>query len=238
MNLLQHTSTNKTPKWIQNEHVRRFSKWLEERVLTKNDAICTLRCLSKIPSTEVIKHSGYIINGVRFSTEERDRKRVTQNSGVSLVAKTMQISSAKDTNPIYSDMIYYGIIKEIWEIDYVSFRQPVFLCDRVESNNGVKVNKNGFTVVDLNRIGHRKEPFVMATHVQQVFYVRSQSKSRWSYVFATQSKDYANELQDEGHDDDILAKTLTPIKGLCSDILVDNEELLYLRENGEGIYVD
>ena len=241
MNFLQQTSRNKTPKWIQDEHLRRFPRWLQERILNDGDVHDTLRSLSKIPSREVIKHSGYIINGVRFSTELRDSSRVTQNSGASLVAKTMQISSAKDKNPIYSDMIYYGVITEIWEIDYVSFRMLVFLCDWVQSNNGVKVNKNGFTLVDLQRLGHRSDPFVMATHVKQVFYVRSQSNSRWSYVFATQSKDYVDELQTEVHDNDILAESLTPTKSLYSstDHVVDNEEeLLYLRENVEGIYVD
>jgi len=187
------------------------------------------------------KHSGFIINGVRFCTEARDSVKVTQNSGVSLVAKTMQISSAKDKNPIYSDMIYYGVVKEIWEIDYVSFRMPVFLCDWVQSNNGVKVNKNGFTLVDLQRLGHQSEPFVMATHVKQVFYVRSQGNSRWSYVFATQSKDYMNEIQAEVHDSDILAECLTPTKGLYYDskhVVENEEELLYLRDNVEGIYID
>ena len=45
-------------------------------------------------------------------------------------------------------------------IDYVMFRIPVFKCDWVESNNGVKVDELGFTLVDLSRLGYKSEPFI------------------------------------------------------------------------------
>ncbi|KAJ0092551.1 hypothetical protein Patl1_26119 [Pistacia atlantica] len=41
----------------------------------------------------------------------------------------MQIASAKDKNPIYGDVSFYGVIDEIWELDYHMFNQPVFKCD-------------------------------------------------------------------------------------------------------------
>ena len=41
------------------------------------------------------KYNGYIINGCRYHTKERDELRTTQNSGVSVVAATMQIASKK-----------------------------------------------------------------------------------------------------------------------------------------------
>ena len=39
--------------------------------------------------------------------------RVVQNSGVSLTAKTIQVASAKDLNPVECDMTFYGRIEEI-----------------------------------------------------------------------------------------------------------------------------
>ena len=141
--------------------------------------------ISRGPSPLVIKHSAYLINGLQFNTEARDSIRTTQNSGVSLVAKTMQFSSAKDKNPIYSDMIYYGVIKETWEIDYVTFRTPVFLCSWVESNNGVKTDKNGFTFVNLTRVSHKEEAFIMVSQAKQVFYAKRQKSDVWARVFAT-----------------------------------------------------
>lgn len=243
MNILLEDAANKrSARKAQEEHLRTFPQWFEMRIMQSELGVSDmLYNLSKIPRTQVVKHSGYIINGVRFTTEKRDKLRVTQNSGVCLVAETMQYASAKDKHPINSDMIYYGVIKEIWEIDYLSFRTPVFLCDWVESNGGVKVNAHGSTLVDLKRHGHKREPFVMATHVKQVFYVTSQSDSKWSYVFATQSKDYANEVQKEFEESDVLFEHLTPTKGLTTSdtnsVVDDENDALYLRKNVEGIWV-
>ena len=74
----------------------------------------------------------------------------------------MQFSSAKDKNPIYGNMTYYGVIKEIWQLDYYTFRILIFKCDRVESNNEISVNKLGFTLVNLNKLGH-KDPFLLVS---------------------------------------------------------------------------
>ena len=79
-------------------------------------------------------------------------------------------------------MTYYGVIKEIWEVDYVMFRIPVFKCDWVESNNGVKVDELGFTLVDLSRLGYKSEPFILASQAKQVFYIEDPSDCRWSVV--------------------------------------------------------
>ena len=74
----------------------------------------TLKWISRGPSLDVIKYQAYQVNSVHFSTRDRDNIRTTQNSGVSIVAKTIQFSSSKDKNPIDGDMVYYGVIKEIW----------------------------------------------------------------------------------------------------------------------------
>lgn len=188
----------------------------------------------------MIKHSGYIVNGIHFTTKDRDDARTTQNSGVSLVAQTMQVSSAKDKNLICSDMVFYGVIKEIWELDYVGVRIPMFLCDWVESNNGVRIDDNGFTLVNLNRAGHKDEPFIMASQAKQVFYVCKQKDASWSYVFATQPKDYAKEVHEED-DSEILIEKLTPNKGLSSDNMNHSsysENDPYSREGVDGIWID
>ena len=63
------------------------------------------------------KYNGYIINGCHYHTKERDELLATQNSGVSIVATTMQIVSAKDKNPIFGELCFYGVITEIWDLD-------------------------------------------------------------------------------------------------------------------------
>ena len=172
--------------------------------------------LSFGPSRHVIKHSGYIINGIHFSTKDRDSRRTTQNSGVSIIAKTLQFSSAKDKNPVFSEVVYYGVVKEIWELDYVSVRIPVFLCDWVDINYGVQVDKNGFTLVDLGRLGHKEEPFIMASQAKQVFYVSNNVEGRsWSHVFPTKPRDYGRyEPNENTEGNETIVEQLTPIKGL------------------------
>ena len=91
-----------------------------------------LRWISLGPTTMAIKHDGFIVNGYRFSTKARDDVRVTQNSGVCIVAKTLQFSSARDKKPFYGDMKFYGVIQEIWELDYCDFRMAMFKCNWVE----------------------------------------------------------------------------------------------------------
>ena len=80
------------------------------------------------PPTKVIKYHGYIVNGVRFHTKMHDDAQCYQNNGVSLVAKTMLVSSAKDKKPIVADICLCWIVEDIWLHDYSSFKIPVFKC--------------------------------------------------------------------------------------------------------------
>ncbi|KAK9905309.1 hypothetical protein M0R45_000312 [Rubus argutus] len=76
------------------------------------------------PSHEVAKFSSYKIDGVQFYTKTLDDVRACQNSGVYLVADTMQVASARDKKPVDVDMSFYGVINEIWELNYTQFRLP------------------------------------------------------------------------------------------------------------------
>ena len=49
----------------------------------------TLKWISRGPSMYVIKYSLYLINGIHFNIKERDNIRTTQNSSVTIIAKTM-----------------------------------------------------------------------------------------------------------------------------------------------------
>ena len=67
----------------------------------------------------------------------------------------MQIASAKDQKPVFGELYFYGIINEIWDLDYTMFRIPVFKCDWVDNKNDIKVYDLGFTLVDFNKISHK-----------------------------------------------------------------------------------
>ncbi|KAL6276912.1 hypothetical protein ACE6H2_020513 [Prunus campanulata] len=167
----------KRTKWLQDKHNSTFIQWLRVKVQSEfngedyNGISENLRWLAAGPSMVVPSYRSYLINGVKFSTKAQDDVRTVQNSGVYLLAHTMQVASAKDKNPIVSNMGFYGVIQEIWDLNYQKFRIPVLRCDWIDNTSGLVVDELGFTLVDLSKIGHRNDQFVMASQVKQVFYV-------------------------------------------------------------------
>ena len=145
----------------------------------------TIRWIAGKPSFSVLTYEAYLVDGVRYFTKERDGVRVVQNSGVSLVAKTVQVSSAKDLNPVESDLTFYGVILEIWELDYHAFKAPLFLCNWADNDKGIKVDDLGFTLVDLSRQGHKRDKYMSMDQVKQVYYIEDPVDAKWSVVLTS-----------------------------------------------------
>ncbi|XP_019154251.1 PREDICTED: uncharacterized protein LOC109150723 [Ipomoea nil] len=164
--LIKEQNPKKTDMWIVSEHNRTFISWFQNKVLSATNYSETVRWLAHGPCMQVICYTGYDINGFSFYTKKQDEKSTMQNSGVSLVANSVHFSSSKDKNPIIAELSYYGVIEEIWEVDYVQFRVPMFRCKWVDSKHGVKADELGFTLVDLNREGHKNEQFIMASQAK------------------------------------------------------------------------
>ena len=86
---------------------------------------------------------------------------------------------------------YYGYIEEIWEVDYTDrgLKVMLFKCKWVQSNAVVVDRRHGFTMVDLKRLlGQKKDPFVLASHVKQVFYVSDPAKTNMSNVLQSKQQ--------------------------------------------------
>ncbi|KAE8712910.1 hypothetical protein F3Y22_tig00110221pilonHSYRG00091 [Hibiscus syriacus] len=105
---------SRNSKWLQTQHSQTFISWPKTKVDThfaNGEDICeSVRWLAKGPSFTVKKYSSFSINEYWFHTTSRDESRTTQCSGVSLVAHAMQIASAKDSNPVYGAVTYYGLV--------------------------------------------------------------------------------------------------------------------------------
>ena len=107
----------------------------------------------------------YEINENTFYTLAQDKRSTNPNSVVRVDA----------TDPNGNKQIYYSQIHDIWELDYATnFKVPLFWCKWVKMTGGeVTVDKEyGMTTVDLNNVGYKDEPFVLAADVSQVFYVK------------------------------------------------------------------
>ncbi|XP_071694955.1 uncharacterized protein [Rutidosis leptorrhynchoides] len=129
--LIQRMHYNKFEKWF-GKHVRKLHKQGVDRISED------LRHLENGPSENVTTYKGYIVNGYRFQIKQTEKKRKMQNSGVMLEARTNSFSSVRDKNPIVGAVTYYGVLKEIIELQYGTDKKVVlFRCDWI-SNVQVK----------------------------------------------------------------------------------------------------
>jgi hypothetical protein len=144
--------------------------WLTEQVIGDSTIHPQLALLARGPSSTIVKFQAYYINGYTFYTRDQDRKTTHQNSGVRIDA--MDSNNSKNS--------YYGVIEEIWKLEYEPLNIPLFLCQCVKlTGGGIRKDQYGMTIVDLTKIGFKDEPFDLAKNVHQVFYVKDMtSKSK------------------------------------------------------------
>lgn len=109
----------------------------------------------------------------------------------------------------------------------------MFRCKWVDNKTRVKVDENGFTLVDLNKEGDSSDQFIMVNQEKQVFYVSNPNDGRWSVLLTVKPK-----LYDIGDVCDNIEETPSFSKRLpeCEDS--QNEDVSYVREDCEGEYVE
>jgi len=163
---------------VLQEYNRTFINWFKETIFSDNSASKTLRLLVVGPNLNVLIWKGYDINNYSFFSKSQDDKSSMQNSGVSLEADSEHFYNASDNNPIQASMPYFGVIGEILELDYSQFRVPVSKCKWVNGNTSVHRDPLRFTLVDLNKVAYKDEPFIMAEQARQVFYIQHSCGSR------------------------------------------------------------
>lgn len=118
---------------------------------------------------------------------------VTKNSGVSMRAITRHRAKSTDRNFIEAEVVYYEVIKNIINLNYMEFDEVVFYCDwvRVEDNtNGCMVDPNSYLIkVNLSKLKSidrvQDEPFILASEATQVFYSTDLSVEGWNVVLHT-----------------------------------------------------
>ena len=94
--------------------------------------------------------------------------------------------------------------------------------------------------MDLNRIGHKDDPFIMATQSKQVFYINDPLDARWSIVLANKVKGYHTKGVDEDDNEALVSHEIyskwISMESMIEDIL--DGENSYLRDDDEGVWID
>ncbi|KAA0047122.1 transposase [Cucumis melo var. makuwa] len=114
-------------------------------------------------------------------------------------------------------------------------------CDWVDNRSGVKVDELGFTIIDLKRIGHKSDSFILATQAKQVFYVQDSANPEWSVVLTspqrTIEEDFFEDekgymLQECGYE------TIKRMPNVDTPNETDDTNSTYIRHDCEGRWVE
>jgi hypothetical protein len=123
------------------------------------------------------------------------------------------------------------LIEEIWELDYMVFKMPIFLCKWIENRRGVRCDKEGFTSVDFNRLGYEHDPFILAKQAKQVFYVLDPADKKWHVVLSGKRRIVGVEdvVDEEEYDqfDDVPAFST----GIAHAPVDEGQEPIYARSD-------
>ncbi|KAK1417966.1 hypothetical protein QVD17_27102 [Tagetes erecta] len=239
MKELKSTNQGKTERWLKIKHNKEFSEWLKKKITSTPNVDKVVEKLGHGPDFRVTTYKGYDINGYTFYTKDQDEKSTMQNSGVTLIASTTEFDRMDhDARLRIAKSSFYGVIQEIWELNYTSFTIPVFKCKWVNNRSGVQVDKHGFTLVDLTTNSYASEPFILAKQATQVFFVNDLSTSKFHVVLQGKRRilgvDNVVDEEDYDHFDDLppFSVGIEPIDdGTC--------DTAYSRvDHNEGIYVD
>ena len=173
------TMIKNTANWPMTEeevfraHNSSFARWFKDQIdanpppMTSN-ADKMLLALSYGPAPNLMTYQKYDINGYTFYTEERDKRSDYQNSGVTMESYTGEEKKR-----------YYGRIEEIWELDYVGEKLPMF---RVRWATDVTKEDEYFTTMRMPDKSKTKnptaqnEPWILAKHVEQCFFITDPSR--------------------------------------------------------------
>uniref|UniRef100_A0A803N566 DUF4218 domain-containing protein n=1 Tax=Chenopodium quinoa TaxID=63459 RepID=A0A803N566_CHEQI len=220
---------NPTPRNIEKRHKAQFSEWVRNHVehMYKEGLVDEeLYYLVCGPLRSVRRYSGYIVNGFRFHTLDRQENRKTQNSGVMVHGDDLM------------DKEYYGVLRDIYELQYPGGNHMfVFKCDWYDvqhKGRGYKVDEFDITSVCSDLSLSTQEPFVLESQVEQVFYVPEPRENKWLAVIKTEPRDLYN-IPEIDTDEAALAQVIDEEAVQQEEIRTSNVQTLY--GNGENQYL-
>ncbi|KAG0504774.1 hypothetical protein M758_2G127700 [Ceratodon purpureus] len=189
----------------------RFPQWLEERVqeMANNGERphVSLVTMSKLPSRHVSHFASMYAYGSHFRVDdEAGQSHISFDSGVACIATQTCRSSISDQNPVAADLKYVGIIKDIIQVEYGHIKYVTLKCSwirpQLEGFRTIREDEHGFWSV---KFGARQyppvEPYVMPSHVKQVYFIEDLRNPEWRIVCHVEPRSRRNTTDS---DDEIL----------------------------------
>ncbi|EEC84281.1 hypothetical protein OsI_30752 [Oryza sativa Indica Group] len=176
-----------------------------------------------------------IVNGVRYSTVDREKYLQTQNSGVMV-----------DGTHEGDNIEFYGVLREILELQYNSdldiYRSVVlFRCDwfnQVGKTRGVR-DDGHFKSINIQSFWYKDDPFILATQSKKIFYLQDTSLgNEWRIVQKFEHRNMYNVSEKDDHifdvhQDDNCSDTEHEVHEGNAD-----EDLDHLQEDGEVTIIE
>ncbi|KAF6177120.1 hypothetical protein GIB67_005108 [Kingdonia uniflora] len=215
--------------------------WLREHF--ENSEMSTLKRFVDGSSFKATSYKAYRVNGFVFCAADSESCKTTQNSGVKMKAITNFVASIRDQNPCGAKTIYYGVVKEIIELDYYDFLQAVFYCDcvRVEDKvNGCTFDTEAnLTFVNLQKLKRNSkvddEPYCLASHASQVFYCQDPTKTGWSVVIDAPKR---LDKDIDAYEEPLVFETENPFTSLMMGLINENVDEDEEITKGSWIFED
>ncbi|KAA0040345.1 uncharacterized protein E5676_scaffold142G004230 [Cucumis melo var. makuwa] len=132
-----------------------------------------------------------------------------------------KISSKVICEKVEDDKLRHSTDSPAWKL--VDFKwldhfgsEPRNLCLTlpVDGNSGdVQIDELGYVLVDLNKVGHKSDSFILVRQAKQVFYVEDLSDVGWSVVLTSPQIDF-----EDRYNDDELGDIILQCEGIPNDM--------------------
>ena len=129
-------------------------------------------------------------------------------------------------------------------LDYYLVQYPLFKCNWIDvhKKNGMEVDELGFAMVNLKRSFSKDTlqdyPFILASQVKQVFYVRDLVENDWYAVLKFPPKGLRNSNTYELEYANLSSVVDFEDKKCKDDEVVSDGDMDYIRQYCEGTWLD
>ena len=191
--------------------------------------------LSCGPDLRVKKCASCSINGIRYSTLDREKFRHTQNSGV--------MTEGTHEGAIID---FYGVLREVIELEYNSNLESrrtvvLFRCDwynKVGKTRWVR-DDGHFKSINIESLWYKSDPSILAAQSKKIFYLPDTALGRdWRIVQKFEHRDIYDVREKEArhgevHQDDSCSDTEREVQ----EFNVDGD-LHMVHDDGEVTIVE